>query len=258
VLAINNNKPGIQAAVKDPVCLPDNGSVNILLNGMDAPYTTSLDHAAYSSAMSYTGISGGPHLLSVMDKDGCSWDTTLTLHPYNIGSVTIDVDSVNPDCRQLNKGQVTIHIDGSKPPYLLQHNGDIFNNGSTINGLGPGPQSFAVINGDGCIVDSVVAMLQLQMLPGCDTFYMPDAFTPNGDGNNDVFRPVHSPYLTNYFLEIYNRWGQRVYAEKDVLKGWDGTAGGRPLPAGAYVWMIRYENFEHRVKFLKGQVLLIR
>jgi len=258
ISSVTNDKPGIHVTVKDPVCLPDNGSVSLSLNGMDAPYTTSLDNAGFSAATNYTGIFAGQHLLSVMDKDGCKWDTTLTIHPYNMESVTIEVDSVNPDCRQMNKGQVTIYVDGSKPPYLLQHNGNMYNNGSTINGLSNGLQSFTIINADGCIIDSVKAMLQLQMLPGCDTFYMPGAFTPNGDGNNDVFRPTHSPYLTNYLLEIYNRWGQRVYADKDVLKGWDGTAGGQPLPAGAYVWMIRYENFEKQTRYLKGNVLLIR
>ncbi|MBN9384084.1 MAG: gliding motility-associated C-terminal domain-containing protein [Chitinophagaceae bacterium] len=256
--SINNNEPGIHVTVSDPVCLPDNGSVTLFVDGIDAPYTTSLDQAAYSSATNYTGIFAGRHLLSVMDKDGCSWDTTLTLHPYNRESVTIDVDSVNPDCRQLNKGQATIHVDGSRPPYLLQHNGNTYSNGSTISGLNDGRQSFPIVNADGCTVDSAVFILQLQMLPGCDTFYMPKAFTPNGDGNNDIFRPIHSPYLSNYLLEIYNRWGQRVYADKDVLKGWDGTSGGRPLPAGAYVWMIRYENFEKQIRYLKGEVLLLR
>lgn len=258
VSSISNNEPGIRVGVKDPVCLPDNGSVNLSLDGMDAPYTTSLDQAAYSSAMTYTGIFAGQHQLHVMDKDGCRWDTTLTLQPYNMGSVTVDVDSVNPDCRQVNKGQVTIRVDGSKPPYLLQHDGSTYSNGGTISGLNDGRQSFPIINADGCIVDSVIVMLRLQMLPGCDAFYMPGAFTPNGDGSNDVFRPIHSPYLTNYLLEIYNRWGQRVYADKDVLKGWDGTAGGTPLPAGTYVWMIRYENFENRTRSLKGEVLLLR
>jgi gliding motility-associated-like protein len=96
------------------------------------------------------------------------------------------------------------------------------------------------------------------MLPGCDTFYMPGAFTPNGDGSNDVFRPIYSPYLTNYQLEIYDRWGQQVYADKDVHKGWNGAVNGHPQPAGSYVWMIRYENFENRLRSLKGVVLLVR
>lgn len=256
--SVSNDEPGIDVTVKDPVCLPDNGSFNLLLSGAYAPYTASLDRTAYSSATSYTGVFSGRHQLSIMDKDGCTWDTVLTLHPYNIEPITSKVDSVNPDCRQLNKGQATIHVDGSRPPYLLHHNGNTYNNGSTIGGLNDGRQSFHVINADGCTVDSVIVMLQLQMMPGCDTFYMPGAFTPNGDGNNDVFRPIHSPYLTNYLLEIYNRWGQRVYADKDILKGWDGTTGGRPLPSGTYVWMIRYENFEKKVRYLKGEVLLLR
>jgi len=258
VSSTRNDEPNLRVTVTDPVCLPDNGSANLFISGMDAPYTTSLDHAAYSDASIYTGITSGQHLLSVMDKDGCSWDTTLTLRPYIIEPVTIDADSVNPDCKHLNSGEVTIRVSGSRSPYLLQHNGNTYHNGSTIKGLNDGSLPFYVINADGCTVDSVTIMLQLQMLPGCDTFYMPGAFTPNRDGNNDVFRPIHSPYLTNYLLEIYNRWGQLVYADKEVRKGWDGTANGHPLPAGAYVWMIRYENFENQTRYLKGEVLLLR
>lgn len=258
ILSAGNEEPAILATVTDPICLPDNGNVSLSVSGLAAPYETSMDNAAFSNELNYPGLAAGLHAFSVKDKDGCSWDSSIVLHPYTPESVTVSVDSANPNCRQLNSGWIKIRVQGSRPPYLLLHDGRAYNNGNIFSGLSNGRLSFPVINADGCTIDSVITTLQLQMLPGCDTFYMPDGFTPNGDGNNDVFRPIYSPYLTNYQLEIYDRWGEQVYVDKDVIKGWNGTHNGHPLPAGSYVWMIRYVNFENQRRFLKGVVFLVR
>ncbi|HXO74069.1 MAG TPA: gliding motility-associated C-terminal domain-containing protein, partial [Puia sp.] len=183
---------------------------------------------------------------------------TLTVHPFNKDNVIITVDSVNPNCRVSNSGSVHLQVDGSKQPYVLLHDNITYANGSTISGLDPGRLSFLIINNEGCIVDSITTSLQLELSPECDTFHLPNAFTPNGDGHNDLFRPLHSPYLRNYLLVVYNRWGQPVYSSHDYINGWDGTSNGQPLPAGTYAWSVQYENFEGQKRSLRGVVVLIR
>ena len=253
-----NQEPVIGATVTDPICLPDNGSISLSISGLAAPYETRIDNGVYSTALNYTGFAGGRYRLGVMDRDGCSWDSSLVVLPFFKDAVHIAVDSLNPNCRQLNSGWVKIRVEGTRPPYLLLHDGLAYNNGSIIGGLTRGRQSFFITNSEGCTVDSVQSFLQLQMLPGCDTFFMPNAFTPNQDGVNDLFRPLHSPYLTDYQLLVYDRWGQQVYSGNDAAKGWDGNVNGHPQPDGNYVWMIRYRDFDMQPRFLKGVVLLIR
>jgi gliding motility-associated-like protein len=88
--------------------------------------------------------------------------------------------------------------------------------------------------------------------------YPPNAFTPNGDGLNDVFR------ITNYGIKnitgfsVYNRWGQLMYSGTDRSAGWDGRHRGIFQPAGTYVWIFSAVDYAGRVHKLKGIVNLIR
>lgn len=88
--------------------------------------------------------------------------------------------------------------------------------------------------------------------------YVPNAFTPNGDGKNDRFRfvPVGMKQI-NYF-RIYNRYGQLVHNSTNPSLGWDGTLNGRPVSAGTYVWMVSGASQNGSIQELKGTVLLIR
>lgn len=86
----------------------------------------------------------------------------------------------------------------------------------------------------------------------------PNAFTPNGDGVNDVFLPSFRS-LRNYELTIYNRWGKRVFTSKDPAVGWDGNEHGRKAAAGTYYFVSTAEGYEKGVTFRrKGSVTLVR
>jgi gliding motility-associated-like protein len=87
----------------------------------------------------------------------------------------------------------------------------------------------------GCI-DTVVKFLDI-----IEDFnvYIPNAFTPNGDGNNDVFN-VKGLGLkaTGFSMELFDRWGHSMFSTKDVTKGWDGTVKGQPAQDGVYIYKI--------------------
>jgi gliding motility-associated-like protein len=88
--------------------------------------------------------------------------------------------------------------------------------------------------------------------------YVPSAFTPNGDGMNDVFRPVPVGITHIDYFRVYNRWGQLVFETKQYMKGWNGYFHSKPAPAGGYVWMVQGEDFNGRSIIKKGAVTLIR
>ncbi len=102
----------------------------------------------------------------------------------------------------------------------------------------------------------------VQILWAGTPFYLPNAFTPNGDGLNDNFAPIpRYDYVNKYHLSIYNRWGQRIYETTDINKGWDGTYKGSPCMLGAYVYRIVYEEFGQQPiesKVVEGTVMLVR
>jgi gliding motility-associated-like protein len=90
-------------------------------------------------------------------------------------------------------------------------------------------------------------------------FWVPTAFTPNGDGQNDVFF-VHGEGISNFELGVYNRWGEIVFTTKDLLTGWNGKRqlGGEDLPEGAYVYYVKGKLSNGTVINNTGIVNLIR
>jgi gliding motility-associated-like protein len=90
------------------------------------------------------------------------------------------------------------------------------------------------------------------------TFYVPTAFTPNGDGVNDIFRPTAVGIVRLDFFRVFNRYGELVYETQELNKGWDGTFKGQKQPINNYVWSIQGLDRMGVVKFMRGNVVLIR
>ncbi|MGB0165521.1 MAG: gliding motility-associated C-terminal domain-containing protein, partial [Luteibaculum sp.] len=91
------------------------------------------------------------------------------------------------------------------------------------------------------------------------TLFIPNSFTPDGDGNNDVFLPVLPWDDVEFFhMTIYNRWGEIIYETFDA-NAWDGTYQNRPAPRGTYAFQIEAKaSFEPVVQKAEGKILLLR
>ncbi len=99
--------------------------------------------------------------------------------------------------------------------------------------------------------DSVLVVVQTPI---------PNAFTPNGDGINDLFRIIGIPSenITKYNFQIFNRWGQKIFNTNNIEEAWDGTSKGQVCPTGVYVWEIFYEDSKKTKVTNKGTVMLLR
>jgi gliding motility-associated-like protein len=123
----------------------------------------------------------------------------------------------------------------------------------TVNTAG----TYTVIAENGCGMDTVSVKIDTRHCE-CDLL-LPNAFTPNGDGTNETFRPLHPCKMINFTLRIYNRYGELVYQTNDQYKGWDGTYNMGKASAGTYVWTASYINTDTQQRNLKkGFVILIR
>jgi gliding motility-associated-like protein len=90
---------------------------------------------------------------------------------------------------------------------------------------------------------------------------VPNAFTPNGDGINDFFSPLFPCQPESYDLQIFNRWGERIFQSAQLADAWDGNFQGKPAPAEVYFWLLRYtENFNGQPtsRKMQGDVTLLR
>jgi gliding motility-associated-like protein len=91
----------------------------------------------------------------------------------------------------------------------------------------------------------------------CCTVLFPSAFTPNGDGKNDVFRPVYQGYHNFHNFRITNRWGQTVFESTNNQMSWDGKYNGDPQDMGVYYYFVKYDCGGETLTE-KGDVTLIR
>ncbi|HTI88968.1 MAG TPA: gliding motility-associated C-terminal domain-containing protein [Puia sp.] len=110
-----------------------------------------------------------------------------------------------------------------------------------------------VVSEDGCRASAK------EMVNVFYDLFMPGGFSPNGDGNNDVFRVPPSVPVTVLHFYVYNRWGEQVFATNSSNGGWNGNLNGKPQPAGVYVWQIEYFDLIRKKAVVRtGTVVLVR
>jgi gliding motility-associated-like protein len=87
--------------------------------------------------------------------------------------------------------------------------------------------------------------------------YIPNAFSPNGDGYNDVFKMINYDQYQVFYLRVYSRNGNLVFKGK-ANQGWDGTCDGKQMEMDTYMYVIKYVENNGNVKRFGGDVLLMR
>ena len=129
------------------------------------------------------------------------------------------------------------------------------NNNSTVSAIVdyPGYVKLTVTDPFGC---SATDSLRLNPKPCCEVLF-PNAFTPNGDTHNDVFRPIFKGYHNFHVFRIVNRWGQTVFETSNSNGAWDGNYNGVPQDMGVYYYYLKYDC-GGGTQEAKGDVTLVR
>ncbi len=167
---------------------------------------------------------------------------------------------------------VTFHwnaITGATRYEVSTNNGTSFGppssgaNGTThiVSGLSPNQSvtlQVRAVNTNACQTSELSAAVTGKTSnPAGDQIFVPNLFSPNGDGANDVLM-VYGNTIASMELHIYNGWGQEVFQSKDQRQGWDGSVGGRQQPAGVYVYIVKATLQNGAVVTKKGNVTIIR
>ena len=139
--------------------------------------------------------------------------------------------------------------------------GDVFTGGLTRM---PGETVgfYPILQGDLAINDNYdISYLSanLEILTIERVMVIPNAFTPNNDGLNDLLKVMHNSTIIsiNYF-KIFNRAGNQIFETNNINEGWDGKINGSIADADAYYWIVEYNTWDHKVFKVKGSTLLIK
>ena len=201
--------------------------------------------------------------LMVTNSDGC---TSTLASPFLIDAWPVPEtdftytpskpDMENPDVSFLN-------LSTGSDQWLWSF-GDMANSISTIENptfsyadTGTYVVSLVSTSNLGCTDTSSQMLTVLPML----TFYIPNSFTPNGDGINDGFMPITMGIeLDGYVFSIYNRWGQLVFSSNNPRKAWDGLnlIRGDEEPMGLYSWRVQFKDHDNNILARTGTVVLVR
>jgi gliding motility-associated-like protein len=119
----------------------------------------------------------------------------------------------------------------------------------------PGNYVLKVTDQNNCPGQDTIQVVQKNCMEG---LYVPTAFTPNRDGKNGLFRPLLFGNVVRFQFQVYNRFGELVFASSKIMEGWNGTHKGVPQPTGSFVWFCQFELEGKPLETRKGTVLLMR
>jgi gliding motility-associated-like protein len=134
----------------------------------------------------------------------------------------------------------------------------LWSTGSTNNSIqirNPGIYWLTVKDKNSCIGSDTIHILQKDCAAA---FFIPNAFTPNNDGLNDIYKPIITGRISYYYFAIYNRFGQIIFSTNNPDMGWNGTVKDADQNSGTFVWLCRYKMKNKAAQLKKGTVVLIR
>jgi gliding motility-associated-like protein len=190
----------------------------------------------------------GKYVVSVMDRF-CS---RITMDSVNVTVAGIPEVLLGRDTTLCIGEDLTLRVNAGAGNNIRWQDGST---GSTYKVTGPGIYTVTVSNECGSVTDQIAVSYQ----PCEPKPHFPTGFTPNGDGHNEIFKPVVRGPMYDYDLRIYNRWGELIFLSKDQKTGWDGRYKGALVENGTYVWMLSYKKMlGGAVNIVKGEVTAIR
>lgn len=199
----------------------------------------------HSSQSHYTVNSAGKYWVTVNDANNCA--ATDTLNILSLDTIPTNFLPVDQDLCLGNVLRITV-------PNYFTYQWSTGSTGDFIDVSTFGTYYLTVKDFNSCTgADSIIIQRK-----NCIYMSIPNAFTPNGDTKNDIFKPIINQAIKNFSFIVFNRYGQTVFETRDYAKGWDGTFKGKKQSTGSYVYRIKYTNIFGVETVENGSVLLIR
>lgn len=254
----------LQYEILNPLCENEaGGSINITnIKGGTAPYIISLDGKIVPGVPAvFDQLNAGSYKINVNDVHNCKLDIPVEVKaglPFNL--------ELGPDISLAESETAKIALTGDLAEIVnIEWAGSYpYNCGNCTEFVytptGSGFFSFVASNANGCqATDTVNIALHLKSLS--DKVFLPNTFSPDGDGVNDVFRPYYGNIaVAKSTLSVYNRWGAQLYFEEftDEANGWNGKFNGKILNPDVYVYVLTVELANGETSVFKGDITVFK
>jgi gliding motility-associated-like protein len=188
----------------------------------------------------------GKYSVTVTNTFGCKAADTMTL----LKLYPLPADFLPADSSLCRDNIIRVHLSG-----YTNYNWSTGNAQDFINITQSGTYGLQVTDKNGCIGSD---SMKVFFYTNCVLIQIPNAFTPDGNGKNEEFKPFIPVPVSNYHMQIWNRWGQQVFETRNVIKGWDGAFQSKIQPAGGYVYSITLKDINGVNVKRTGTLILIR
>ncbi len=185
-------------------------------------------------------LSAGAHTVYIYHGNGCASFEEFTIEDYE--PLTFSAVKTGPN-------ELTATATGGFGGYEYFFQGESFGSDNVFTANESVTVTARVVDQNGCVAEAVVPFEFTGMLE------LPNFFTPDGDGENDVWAPKNRDFFPNIEVKIYDRYG-RVVAELDAVSNWDGNYDGKPVPTGDY-WYVVNANDKDKIRYV-GHFTLYR
>jgi gliding motility-associated-like protein len=189
----------------------------------------------------------GLYFVKVIDVHGCSGSDTTDITMF----LPLPEKFLPPDTAVCSYGSVDISSLNNYSNYL-------WSTGATDRNISltdAGTYWLQVTDKTGCVGRDTIEVLPKDCMAG---FYIPNAFSPNGDGVNDNFKPLLFGRVLHFQFTIYNNFGQIVFQTNRLTESWDGNYKTNPQDSHVFVWTCKYQFSGEKEQLKKGTVLLVR
>ena len=219
----------------------NNGAIIQQINGGLPPFNYWLNNLQVSAANS-SNLTAGTYSFLLVDAGGCSYTHTFSINQPNKMLINKVVENA---CIGQNNGSLEVIITGGTPQYTITlNNNNYLNNPIKVEGLSIGNYFVNVKDQSGC-KDTATFHVDINNSTSCN-ITIPEIFTPNSDSYNDLWEIKGIEFYPNNQVQIFNRWGNKVYDKRGYKNDWAGTpnvndkTGGDKLPAGTYFVIVDF------------------
>jgi len=256
---IDNEGFMIQVETTNASCEMANGSIIVIPQNETSQMTYSLDGGTPQNDNQFTNLAVGTYSIVAVDEQNCSKTIEAIIGEQE--SLIIDLTAAeNADCGQEN-GLIQVEASFGNPPYQYALEDAVFQTSALFSNLASGTYNITVRDTIGC----QAFLTNIAVLSNDCQVIVPDAFSPNGDGLNDVFLaiiPVGETATIETF-NVYNRWGLLIHQANNFAGNtngnwWDGTYKNKEQNLGVYLYYIKVVYSDGRDETFKGNVTLVR
>jgi gliding motility-associated-like protein len=240
-------------AYNDVTCYgANNGKIVVFSHGEGLSYEYSLDGGKtfYSNQGVFNNLPPGEdYNIMVREDSVCTAMYDEIIRFSEPTEIIIDYNLTSPSCEDCSDGQIMLAVSGGMQPYSILWSN--FETGTRRVNIALGEYSVAVTDQSNC---RVLKTITLEM--GHGSLVIPNAFTPNEDGINDVWTVEALNNYNDAIVQIFDRFGKLVYeSERGYPEPWDGKQDGEYVPMGTYYFLINLDGFSEPIP---GSLTVIR